>query len=80
MRATKKALAPYVAGVYGQLGGNASALRPGAGDGDDAWSHEYAAGSGSGYGWNANLPRLVEAKAKFDPTNLFANTDNVKPP
>lgn len=77
VRTLKTNLAPFTSGAYGQLVGNVSTFATALKTED--WDHEYTAAGQPGYGWKGNLPRLAKAKAKYDPTNLFANTDNIKP-
>ena len=68
---TKAALQPYALGAYGQLAGNASTY-------DEQTSHEYHTPGEGTYGWASNLARLRAAKARFDPKDLFVNTDHIK--
>ena len=68
---TKAALQPYALGAYGQLAGNASVY-------DEQTAHDYHTPGEGAYGWASNLARLRAAKAKFDPNDLFVNTDHIK--
>ena len=73
---TKAALQPYALGAYGQLAGNASAYaKP---EYDEHTSHSYHTPGEGPYGWATNLARLRAAKAKFDPKDLFVNTDFIQ--
>ena len=40
--------------------------------------HEYHTPGEGPYGWASNLARLRAAKAKFDPKDVFVNTDHIK--
>ena len=71
MHETKKALTDTgtVLGAYGQLLGNAELA-------SEEYAHDYYKTSI----WVSNLGRLQKAKAKYDPKDLFRNTEHVKLP
>ena len=71
MHKAKAALQPYALGAYGQLAGNESAY-------GEQSEHEYHTPGEGPYGWASNLARLRAAKAKFDPKDVFVNTDHIK--
>lgn len=77
---TKAALQPYSLGAYGQLAGNAStyAVVHKPVNYDEQAAHEYHTPGEGAYGWATNMSRLRAAKAKFDPSDLFVNTDHIK--
>lgn len=90
VRETKAALKPYAAGSYAQLAGSGSSyaadkasaavLEPTPTAATAMEEHDYAIPGQTGYGWyTEKMARLRQAKAKYDPKDLFVNTDHIVP-
>jgi len=65
-RGLRDALTPWMMGKYGQLN-------------KEEWNDSTSSPDPlCAATWGANLKRLQEIKAKFDPKNTFCNTDNIR--